>query len=233
MSTYITLHNRANENQAFTIEPLSIPAPLSTVGLPVTELLVPNHLKQVAFGIAAPSTALFENLSVSFSITSDLDPALNETVVMEVKIVPRSNLNFGVDDYATFTVDELVRTAVSVNNSNNATLTDDVVFSLYTDSDWSWGWNMPNVNGNEAFTTLVAGTQAYVYLWIDVPAVENGAPLAETGPRFILSAVSGLDKDVETWTFDLLMNEKKNASIDGLESSLSVAPNQTGGCKPL
>ena len=228
VSTYITLHNKANENQAFTIEPLSIPEPLSTVGLPVTELLVPNHLKQVAFGISAPPAASFENLSVSFSITSDLDPAVNETVVMEVKIVPRSNLNFGVDDYATFTVDELVRTAVAVNISNNATLTDDVVFNLYTDSDWSWGWNMPDVNGNEAFTTLAAGTQAYVYLWVDVPAVVNGAPLAETGPRFILSAISGLDKDVETWTFDLLMNEKKNASIDGLESSLSVAPNQDG-----
>ena len=228
VSTYITLHNKANENQAFTIEPLSIPEPLSTVGLPVTELLVPNHLKQVAFGISAPPTASFENLSVSFSITSDLDPAVNETVVMEVKIVPRSNLNFGVDDYATFTVDELVRTAVAVNISNNATLTDDVVFNLYTDSDWSWGWNMPDVNGNEAFTTLAAGTQAYVYLWVDVPAVVNGAPLAETGPRFILSAISGLDKDVETWTFDLLMNEKKNASIDELESSLMVAPNQDG-----
>ena len=123
VSTYITLHNRANENQVFTVEPLSIPAPLSTVGLPVTELLVPNHLKQVAFGITAPPAASFENLSVSFSITSDLDPALNETVVMQVKIVPRSNLNFGVDDYATFTVDELVRTAVAVNISNNATLT--------------------------------------------------------------------------------------------------------------
>ena len=95
VSTYITLHNRANENQAFTVEPLSIPAPLSTVGLPVTELLVPNHLKQVAFGITAPPAASFENLSVSFSITSDLDPALNETVVMRVKIVPRSPIRTG------------------------------------------------------------------------------------------------------------------------------------------
>ena len=34
VSTYITLHNRADENQALTITPLSVPAPLSTVGLP-------------------------------------------------------------------------------------------------------------------------------------------------------------------------------------------------------
>ncbi len=228
VSTSITLHNKADENQALTIETLSIPAPLSTVGLPVTELLVPNHLKQVAFGIRAPPGAVYQNLTVSFSITSDLNPELNETVEINVAIVPRSNLNFGVDDFAAFTVDELVRTAVAVNMTNNATMTDDVTFNLYTDSDWSWGWNMPNVNGNEAYMTLAPNTLAYVYLWVDVPAVGNGAPLAETGPRFILSAVSGLDKAVSTWTFDLLMNEKKNATIDSIESALTVAPNQDG-----
>ncbi|MGB2070411.1 MAG: hypothetical protein ACPHVR_02110, partial [Poseidonia sp.] len=228
VSTSITLHNKADENQALTIETLSIPAPLSTVGLPVTELLVPNHLKQVAFGIRAPPGAAYQNLTVSFSITSDLNPELNETVEVNVAIVPRSNLNFGVDDFAAFTVDELVRTAVAVNITNNASLNDNVTFNLYTDSDWSWGWNMPDVNGNEAYMTLAPDTLAYVYLWVDVPAVENGAPLAETGPRFILSAVSGLDKAVSTWTFDLLMNEKKNATIDSIESTLTVAPNQDG-----
>ena len=233
VGTYITLQNKAGENQAFTIAPLAIPAPLSTVGLPVTELLVPNHLKQIGFGIAAPANAIYQNLNVSFSITSDLDPEFNETVEIEVAVVPRSNLNFGVDDYARFTVDELVRTAVAVNISNNATLTDDVAFNLHTDSDWSWGWNMPDVNGTEAYIAMAPGTQSYVYLWIEVPAVVNGAPLAETGPRFVLSAVSGLDKDIQTWTFDLQMNSKKNASIDEFESSLSIAPNQDGRVKAV
>ena len=36
VSTYITVHNKADENQAFTIQPLSVPEPLNTVGLPVT-----------------------------------------------------------------------------------------------------------------------------------------------------------------------------------------------------
>ena len=230
VSTYITLHNKADENQAFTIEALSIPAPLTTVGLPATELLVPNHLKQIAFGIRAPLSATYQNLTVSFSITSDLHPELNETVEMSVAIVPRSNLSFGVDDFAAFTVDELVRTAVAVNITNNASLSDDVTFNLYTDSDWSWGWNMPDVNGNEAFTTLAPDTLAYVYLWIDVPAVENGAPLAETGPRFILSAVSGLDMAVETWTFDLLMNEEERHHRQHRERLTSLQI-KTGVCR--
>ena len=142
--------------------------------------------------------------------------------------VPQSNLNFGVDDFTAFTVDELVRTAVAVNISNNASISDDVTFSIGTFSSWNWGWNMPNTNGNEAYTTLAPNTLSYVYLWIDVPAVVNGAPLAGTGPRFTLSAISGLDKGVTTWSFDLLMNDKKNASIDHIDASLEVAPNQDG-----
>ena len=228
VSTYITVHNKADENQAFTIQPLSVPEPLNTVGLPVTELLVPNHLRQIAFGVRAPVGAAYQNLTISFSITSDLDSEMNETVSMEVAIVPQSNLNFGVDDFTAFTVDELVRTAVAVNISNNASISDDVTFSIGTFSSWNWGWNMPNTNGNEAYTTLAPNTLSYVYLWIDVPAVVNGAPLAGTGPRFTLSAISGLDKGVSTWSFDLLMNDKKNASIDHIDASLEVAPNQDG-----
>ena len=228
VSTYITVHNKAEQNQAFTIQPLSVPEPLTTVGLPTTELLVPNHLRQIAFGVRAPAGAAYQNLTVSFSITSDLDPELNETVAMEVAIVPPSNLNFGVDDFTAFTVDELVRTAVAVNITNNATSSDDVTFTISTGSTWVWGWNMPNTNGNEAYITMEPNTLSYVYLWIDVPAVVNGAPLAGAGPRFTLSAISGLDKAASTWSFDLLMNEKKNASIDHIDELLEVAPNQDG-----
>ena len=131
-SAYITVQNKATENQAFTVTAIDIPAPLSVVGLPSTELLVPNHLKQMAFGIRAPTGVEYQNLTATFSITSDLDASINETVTMNVFIVPRSNLTFGVDDFATFTVDELVRTAVAVNLSNNASYTDEVTFNLYT-----------------------------------------------------------------------------------------------------
>ena len=46
------------------------------------------------------------------------------------------------------------------------------------------------------------------------PAVENGMPLAGTGPRFTLTAISGLDKAMTSWSFDLHMNDKRNVSID-------------------
>ena len=62
-------------------------------------------------------------------------------------IAPRSDLKFGVDDLASFTVDELVRTSVAVNITNNASYSDDISFSLYT-SSWVWGWTWPTPTGH-------------------------------------------------------------------------------------
>ena len=73
-----------------------------------------------------------------------------------------------------------------MNLTNNATLTDDITFNLYTSSGWNWGWNMEDTNGTRLTSPLLVPL-SYVYLWVDVPAVIDGAPLAETGPRFTLS----------------------------------------------
>ena len=227
INTYITLHNKADENQAFTIEPLSIPQELEVIGLPLTELLVPNHLRQMVFSLKANATAAFQTHNISFTVSSDL---MNdaETVTMDVIIAPYSNLNFGVDGVSSLTVDEKVRTAVAVNISNNGSLPDNATFSLYSSSGWNWGWDMQNIDGDQAYASLQPNQLKYVYFWVDVPAIENGMPLAGTGPRFILSATSSLDKATTQWAVDLLMNEKKNASIDETEASLIVAPNQDG-----
>lgn len=227
ISTYITLHNKATENQAFTVESLSAPQDLEIIGLPLTELLVPNHLRQMVFSIKANASAAFGTHNVSFRITSDLMTGA-ETFEMRVLIAPYSNLNFGVDPFASLTVDENVRTAVAVNISNNASLEDNVTFSLYSSSGWNWGWDMENTLGEQAFEVMQPGQLKYIYFWVDVPAVENGMPLAETGPRFVLSATSALDRAVTQWNVDLLMNEKRNASIDAVEPLLNVAPNQDG-----
>ncbi len=228
VQTYITVHNKDVENQVLTVNVLNAPAPLTVLNLPRSELLVPNHLRQITFEIRAPASAAYQNITASFSITSDTHTDFNETIEMNIMIAPWSNLTYGVDDYAAFTVDEKIRTAVAVNISNNASLQDNVTFSLYSTSSWNWGWDMPNLQGANAYEIIEPDQLVYVYLWIDVPAVENGAPLAQTGPRFVLSATSSLDHRVVEWSFDLLMNVKKNASIDDVETDLVVAPNTDG-----
>ena len=232
-STFITVQNTASAEQTLTVEALEVPEPLLVAGLPQSALLEPNQLHQFRIEIKAPANAAFQNLNTTFSILSDTDTDLNETVSMEIHIVPYSNLNFGAEGVSAFTVDEMVRTSVAVNITNNASYVDNVVFSLHTNSGWTWGWSMPNISGNEAYISMEPDALAIVSMWIDVPAVVDGAPLANTGPRFQIDAVSSLDKAVTTWRFDLQMNEKKNASIDDIETALSVAPNSDGRISAL
>ena len=176
--TFITVQNTASAEQTLTVDSLEVPEPLLVVGLPQSALLEPNQLHQFRIEVKAPANAVFQNLSTTFSILSDTDADLNETVSMEIHIVPHSNLNFGVEGVSAFTVDEMVRTSVAVNITNNASYVDNVVFSLHTNSGWGWGWNMPNISGNEAYISMEPNALAIVSIWIDVPAVVDGAPLS-------------------------------------------------------
>lgn len=80
VNTYITVQNRGSINQALTVEPLVIPSSLEVLGLPLTEVVVPNHLRQLTFAVHANATAAFQNVTASFKITSDADANLNRTV---------------------------------------------------------------------------------------------------------------------------------------------------------
>ena len=63
--TYITVHNQADRNQDITVQSLSVPEPLTTVGLPSNQVLVPNHLKQFPFGIRAAADAALSLIHIS------------------------------------------------------------------------------------------------------------------------------------------------------------------------
>ena len=228
VNTYITLHNLATVNQEFTISVVSMPSMLNAENLPLSEVLVPNHLRQMVFGISADMDAVFATHQIEFSVTTDYDVNYFESVWMNVTIAPYSNLNFGSDNTTVLTVDELVRTGVAVNITNNASLPDNVTFDLYSPSGWNWGWTIESNPEGNAFLDLDPDSLAYVYFWIDIPAVENGMPLAGTGPRFTLTAISGLDKAMISWSFDLHMNEKRNVSIDEVEEDIELAPGEDG-----
>ena len=228
VSTYITVQNKANANQALTVEVLSVPEPLTVLGLPLSEIVVPNHLRQLTFSIKANATAAFQNHTVSFSVSSDLEGAESKTISMNVIVAPWSNLNFGAQGVSQLTVDEKVRTSVAMNLSNNGTMADNVSFSLSSNSGWAWGWDMQNIVDGTAHLLVQPGQLVYAYFWVDVPAIQNGMPLFETGPRFTLTATSSLDRAAVQWSVDLMMNEKKNATIDAYDPLLEVAPNQDG-----
>ena len=228
VSSYITLHNLVTVNQEFTISVVDMPTILTTVNLPLSEVLVPNHLKQLAFGISANASATYTTHQVKFNVASDYDETFSRSVWMNVTVAPYSNLKFGSENLTTLTVDEKVRTGVAVNITNNASFPDNVTFDLYSQSGWNWGWSMNTNEQGNAYVNLVPDSLSYVYLWVDVPAVLDGMPLAGTGPRFTLTGISGLDKATTSWAFDLIMNEKRNVSIDEVEQDIALAPGQDG-----
>ena len=92
VSTYITLHNLATVNQEFTISVVSIPSVLNTENLPLAEVLVPNHLKQMVFGISADENAPYTQHEVEFRVTSDYDETYSQSVWMNITVAPYSNL---------------------------------------------------------------------------------------------------------------------------------------------
>ncbi len=228
VSTYITLHNLLTVDQEFGVSVNDMPAVLSTVNLPLSQILVPNHLKQIAFGITADTNAGYTTHEVRFNITSDYDSDFFRLVSMNITVAPYSNLNFGSQGVTTLTVDEKVRTGVAVNITNNASFPDNVTFDLYSQSGWNWGWSMDTNEQGNAYLDLATDSLSYVYLWVDVPAVIDGAPLEGTGPRFTLTGISGLDRGTTSWAFDLLMNEKRNVSIDDVDASIDLAPGEDG-----
>ena len=228
IETYITVHNTADEVQSIEVALASNHTGLTFSGLPTEHELAANHLRQITFTIIASADAPFTTHELIFQLTGTVDPSTPLEVVMRVKVAPYSNLSFGAQGTSQFTVDEQVRTTVAVNMTNGANIIDNVTFSLYSASGWNWGWNMDVNAQGHAYLNLSSGELGYIYLWVDVPAVIDGAPLEGTGPRWTVSAVSGIDNEAHVWNFDLLMNQKRNMSIDGVEEQLVLAPGEDG-----
>lgn len=228
IETYITVHNTANEVQSIEVTLASNHTGLTFSGLPAEQELAANHLRQVTFSITATADAPFTTHELILQLTGTVDPSTPIEVVMRVKVAPYSNLSFGAQGTSQFTVDERVRTTVAVNMTNGANIMDNVTFSLYSASGWNWGWNMDVNAQGHAYLNLSSGELGYIYLWVDVPAVIDGLPLEGTGPRWTVSAVSGIDNQAHVWNFDLLMNQKRNMSIDDVEEQLVLAPGEDG-----
>ena len=222
----ITLQNIKDYTQTYTLELLSIGDDLSVSGLPLQYTLDPNRLRQVKFSIIGDSNAAYASSTLKLNITNDVFSDEYHNIEIDVEIMPQSNLEFGVDGISQFVVDPDIRTNLAVNITNNALFSDNVTFSISTQSSWNWGWTMNQTNGNNAIETLSSGQLSYVYFWIEIPSVIDGSPLFETGPRFTLIASSGLDYAQCQWSFDLLMSAYRNMSVDLVGDNLTLDPGE-------
>ncbi len=224
---FFTTHNIADSVQTFTANVENVSSDLTVTGLPLNYTLVENHLQQFKFNVSTGNNSPYGSAFITINITTDLDSSFVLSQVL-VTIAPQSNLSFGVSGVSSFTVDAGTRTSVAVNITNNALLDDNITYDIYSASSMNWGWTMNQTSGNNAFETLVPGQLSYVFVWIDIPEIIDGAPLQGSGPQFTLKAVSGLDRELSQWSFNLIFDSYRNASIDFAEPNLELAPGDDG-----
>ena len=220
----ITILNTEQYTQTYSLNLISAESNLTTIGLPIQYTLDSNQLRQVKFTLSCDSNAGYQTSQLSLNLTNDVNSGEYLVINIEIMVLPQSSLDFGVDGVSQFVVDPDIQTNLAVNITNNGVYSDDVTYSLSTQSSWQWGWTMNQTSGDSAFETLVSGQLAYVYLWVKVPPVIDGSPLLNTGPRFTLTATSSLDYVQSQWSFDLLMSEFRNISIDSTSENLTLDP---------
>lgn len=224
IEVFLTLHNIGENDDTFSFQLDSELDGLTATGLPCTQFVESGYLQQVKFNLTADATASFGIYDLELNFSSQNDASWSQVEMFQVRIAPYSNLNFGVSGVSSFIVTPGTRTSVAMNITNNATLPDDIMFNLYSQTGWNWGWSMNTTEGVNAYETVQPNGLTYVFLWIDVPPIIDGLPLSNTGPRFQLKAVSSIDGAISQWSFDLLMNDFYNVTIDEAGTDLLLEP---------
>lgn len=222
----ITVRNLGNSSTIITFSN-SMPENISITNLPEQFTLTQNQIRQFRFFFSCDDEAPYEQQTAFVNITSELEPSVVYSSSYTLTIARNSSLSFGVVDDSEFIVDPGVRTNLAVNMTNNGQYEDDVTFSLSTNSGWQWGWNMDSVNDGKAIETFAPNELKFIRLWIDIPQVIDSSPLYLTGPRFSLTATSGLDGAASTWNFDLLMTDFSNVTLVGRGSDILVSPDSS------
>ena len=187
-----------------------------------------GRLGELNINLSVDQNSDFETIQFSLDIKCQEVPEWEERFEVSVVVSRWSNLKFGANDGSSIYVQQNVNTSLAMNISNNAGYDDLVKIRMDTASNWQYGF-VDDVNEDrELHLDLSDGGDIYINFWVYTPSVQNGAPLAGTGPTFSLEAESSLDGRVISWSFVLEMQTFHNMSIDHVNENLSLSPGETG-----
>ena len=201
-----------------------LPENISISNLPNQFTLNPNQVRMFKFYYTCDDYAPYYSVISFVNITSDSETGKVYSNLFTLIISKDSDLQFGVDDDSEFIVDPGLRTNLAVNMTNYGMYTDDVSFSISTNSNWQWGWIMDDVQNGIAMESFQSGELKFIRMWIEIPPVIDSNPLYLSGPKFSLTATSGLDLVEVTWSFDLLMTGFRNVSLSSHGDDLLLDP---------
>ena len=224
----ITVRNVGDETTIIDFS-YALPDNISISNLPNQFTLNSGQVRMFKFYYTCDEYAPYNSVISFVNITSDSEVGKVYSNLFNLIISKDSDLQFGVDDDSEFIVDPGLRTNLAVNMTNHGMFTDDVSFSISTNSNWQWGWTMDNVQNGMAMESFQSGELKFIRMWIDIPQVIDSNPLYLSGPRFSLTATSGLDLVEVTWSFELLMSEFRNVSLSSHGDDLLLDPDSNNG----
>ena len=221
--------NLVNLERNFLIEVSNIDDKLSIGGLSENWTSVQAfQIDTITLNLTASETNVFDTVLLSFRITCLEDPNWILEKDLDVRISRVSNLTFGAPGGSSFYVQQNTNTTLSINVSNNANYNDNVKFRMNSTQDWKYGF-AGDANQDGLYEhNLSSNKSVFITFWIETPSIKNGLPLAGTGPRFTLTAESGLDSKISSWYFDLEMQTYYNVTVDRDNEHLSVDPGESG-----
>lgn len=182
-----------------------------------------GEINRFSWTMALPQSTSYSNQTLEISII-DISDDFTVHSNVTIQITAPSAIQFGNTQSSTFVIDPGITTNVATNITSNASVSDEVTFSVQTTSNWNWGWNMETVSGGNSMLTMSSNSLDFVRIWVQAPLVIDGAPLAYEGPTFTLIGTSGLDYAVISWEFSVEITAYRNVSIDSVESNITLDP---------
>lgn len=225
----IAWHNIVGDERHFQISVNQTNSNLTIEDLPPDWTRVASgRLGEMNINVSVLPNSNFETINFSLDIICEEIPDWKITHDVDVLVSRWSSLQFGANDGSSFYVQQNVNTSLAVNISNSAGVNDFVKVRMDTNSNWQYGFVDDQNGDGEVHLDLSDGEDVFINFWIITPVVQDGAPLAGTGPTFILEAESGLDRRIASWSFELEMQTFHNMTIDFVDSNLSLDPGDNG-----
>jgi len=175
-------------------------------------------------GATSRLVALSIIILFSSSLLITIEPL--ESEVTSNSIEQTSHLSFGSTSGSNFVIDPGVGTNILVNITNNATISDSANISITSSSGWNIVWpriSDPTIGEN---ITIASNELVWIQFRVDVPIVENGAPLAGSKHPISVKAKSQIDGYESYWNFTIEVTAVSGISIDSHQNFATVEPGQ-------
>lgn len=165
-------------------------------------------------------------LATLLSMSMLVSPSPLEEEIVDHVDSQTSALTFGSSSGSNFVIDPGVGTNILVNITNNASITDNANVSIVSSSGWNIVWARNSVPSIGDDIEINSDELVWIQFRVDVPYVENGAPLAGSKHTISVKAISEIDGLESFWNFTIEITEVAGISIDSHDEIASIEPGQ-------